>query len=210
MLLYNEYMFTLPELPYDYSDLEPHIDSETMHIHHDKHHATYVKNLNDVLNGQPDLLNMDISELLINLDKVPEEIRTKVKNNGGGHANHSLYWEIMGKGGGEPKGELMEEITKSFGDFAKFKEQFSAKALGRFGSGWVWLIRDETGLSIVDTLNQVSPVSEGKSPILLIDVWEHAYYLKYRNMRADYINAWWNVVNWNMVEELFRKVVIKK
>jgi Fe-Mn family superoxide dismutase len=199
-------MFTLPELPYDYSALEPHVDTETMHIHHDKHHAAYVKNLNDALAGHEDLLKMDINDLLSDLSKIPEEIRVKVKNNGGGHANHSLFWEIMGPGAdGEPSGKLMEEIKKSFGDFPTFKEKFSAAGLGRFGSGWAWLIVDKEKLAIIDTGNQDSPVSEGKKPILLLDVWEHAYYLKYRNMRADYINGWWNVVNWKKVEKLFEK-----
>jgi Fe-Mn family superoxide dismutase len=204
-------MFTLPELPYDYSALEPHIDTETMRIHHDKHHATYVKNLNDALTGHEDLLGMDVTDLIRDLNKIPEEIRTKVKNNGGGHANHSLFWEIMGPGaGGEPGGKLMEAIKESFGDFPTFKEKFSTAGLGHFGSGWAWLVIDGEKLSILDTANQDSPVSDGKNPILLLDVWEHAYYLKYKNMRADYIKAWWNVVNWKKVEEFFEKAGEKK
>jgi len=202
-------MFTLPDLPYDYSALEPHIDTETMHIHHDKHHATYVKNLNDVLIGHEELLNKDINEILSDLSKVPEDIRVKVKNNGGGHANHSLFWKIMNGNSNfqlpNPKGELMSAINKTFGDFSTFQEKFSAAGLGHFGSGWVWLVIDGAKLAIVDTANQDSPVSQGKTPILLLDVWEHAYYLKYRNMRADYIKAWWNVVNWKKVEELLEK-----
>jgi len=212
-------MFTLPSLPYDYSTLEPFIDTETMHVHHDKHHAAYVKNLNDALAGQDDLLSMDINDLLRSLDKVPEEIRTKVKNNGGGHANHSLFWTIMGgfNNLNEPKrGGLFEVIKNSFGGFPTFKEKFSAAGLGRFGSGWVFLVKSPTTssgqdlLEIVDTANQDTPVSEGKTPILALDVWEHAYYLKYKNMRADYINAWWNVVNWKEVEKMFTKGGEKK
>lgn len=197
-------MFTLPDLSYDYSALEPHIDAETMHLHHDKHHAAYVKNLNDALTGHDDLLSMDINELLKNLEKVPDAVRMKVRNNGGGHANHSLFWELMGpKMGGEPKGVVLESINKAFTDFASFKKQFAEKALGRFGSGWVWLVSDGDLLSIVDTPNQDTPVMEGKKVILALDVWEHAYYLKYKNMRADYVEAWWNVVNWTKVNELF-------
>jgi Fe-Mn family superoxide dismutase len=204
-------MFILPELSYDYSALEPHIDTETMHIHHDKHHATYVKNLNDVLAGHDDLLARDINDILADLTKVPEEIRTKVKNNGGGHANHSLFWEIMGPGGGgEPTGKLMEAIKNSFGDFPTFQEKFSASGVGHFGSGWAWLVIEDGKLSILDTGNQDTPVSEGKNPILLLDVWEHAYYLKYRNMRADYVKAWWNTVNWKKVEEIYQKWGDKK
>lgn len=200
-------MFSLPDLPYDYSALEPYIDTETMHIHHDKHHAAYVKNLNDALDGHDDLLSMDINELIKNLDKVPEDIRQKVKNNGGGHANHSMYWEIMcaPADSGKPSGALEKALNNSFGDFPTFQEKFSAAALARFGSGWAWLVREDEKLSITDTANQDSPVNDGKNPILLIDVWEHAYYLKYKNMRADYIKAWWNVINWKKVEELFEK-----
>lgn len=197
-------MFTLPDLPYSYEALEPFIDSETMHIHHDKHHATYVKNLNDVLVGHEELLKMDVNEILSDLNKIPEDIKTKVKNNGGGVANHSLFWEVMGpEGQKEPSGKLMDAIKKTFGDFPTFKEKFSAAGIGHFGSGWAWLVVGKEGLEIVDTANQDSPVSEGKIPILLLDVWEHAYYLKYKNMRADYIAAWWNIVNWKKVEELF-------
>lgn len=200
-------MFTLPDLPYDYSALEPFIDTETMHFHHDKHHAAYVKNLNDALAGHDDLLGLEAGEILADLSKVPEEIRTKVKNNGGGHVNHSMYWEIMcaQAESGKPGAPLAEAINSAFGDFPTFQEKFSATALGRFGSGWAWLVVDGGSLSILDTQNQDSPVSAGKIPVLLIDVWEHAYYLKYKNMRADYIKAWWNVVNWKKVNELFLK-----
>lgn len=199
-------MFTLPDLPYPFDSLEPHIDAETMHIHHDKHHATYVNNLNEVLKDHKEFLQMDIFELIKNLHKVPEEIRTKVVNNGGGHANHSIFWTVMGpKGGGEPKGELAEAIKSAFGDFATFKEKFSAAGAGRFGSGWAWLVIGNGKLEILDTPNQESPLSAGKFPILTLDVWEHAYYLKYQNRRADYIAAWWNVVNWDEVEKRYAK-----
>ena len=205
-------MFTLPDLPYDYSDLEPYIDTETMHLHHDKHHAAYVANLNDALAGHEEFLKMDVAELVRNLAKVPEEVRTKVRNNGGGHANHSFFWTIMGPAsggaGGQPSGKLLEAIKGSFGDFTVFQEKFSQAALGHFGSGWAWLVSDKGKLSIVDTANQDTPLSEavpagrqGKTPILALDVWEHAYYLKYQNRRADYIKAWWNVVNWNEVRK---------
>ena len=204
-------MFILPDLPYDYSLLEPYIDTETMHFHHDKHHAAYVKNLNDTLTGHEDLLNMNINALLSDLTKVPEEVRTKVKNNGGGHANHSLFWEIMGKSSNsKPSGKLMAAIKDPFGDFSTFQEKFSMTGLGHFGSGWAWLVVSGGKLEIVETANQDSPISDGKNPVLLLDVWEHAYYLKYKNLRADYIKAWWNVVNWNKVEELFESGVNMK
>ncbi|MGA2910719.1 MAG: superoxide dismutase [Candidatus Microgenomates bacterium] len=203
-------MFTLPDLPYDYKALEPFIDEETMHFHHDRHHATYVKNLNDVLGGHEDLLNLDINDILRDLEKIPEEIRIKVKNNGGGHANHSLFWEVMTPGGGgEPKGKVLGAIENSFGDFPTFQEKFSAAGVSHFGSGWAWLVIKDGKLDILDTPNQDSPVSERKTPILLLDVWEHAYYLKYKNMRADYIKAWWNTVNWEKVEKLFESGVNK-
>lgn len=204
-------MFKLPDLPYDYADLEPFIDTETMHVHHDKHHATYVKNLNDALTGQDDLLSLEINDLISDLTKIPEEIRTKVKNNGGGHANHSFFWEIMCKpeDSGAPSGKLAEAINSSFGDFPTFKEKFEAAGLGRFGSGWAWLVAENGKLTIADTANQDSPVSEGKIPILLLDVWEHAYYLKYKNLRADYIKAWLNVVNWKKVGEIYEGVITK-
>jgi Fe-Mn family superoxide dismutase len=206
-------MFVLPDLPYDYKALEPFIDEETMHLHHDKHHAAYVKNLNDALSGHEDLLNTDIETLLKSLDKVPEEIRTKVRNNGGGVANHNMFWEVMAPPKNQsPEGKISEAINNSFGDLDEFKMLFTEKALARFGSGWIWLIAEKDGgLTIEDTPNQDSPVMEGdKTPILCLDVWEHAYYLKYKNVRADYVNAWWNVVNWIKVGEYYKKVGDKK
>lgn len=200
-------MFTLLDLPYAYNALEPYIDEATMQIHHGKHHAAYVKNLNDALAGHEDLLAMPIDELMKNLAKVPEAIRTKVQNNGGGHYNHSLFWTIMGPNPeGAPRqarGDLGTAINSSFGSFEKFQEQFSAAALNRFGSGWAWLSMEEGRLRIEDSANQDNPLMEGRTPILSLDVWEHAYYLKYQNMRADYIKAWWNVVNWAEVEKRF-------
>lgn len=202
-------MFSIPDLPYELDALEPYIDKETMKIHHDLHHGTYVKNLNDALSGHDDLLSMDVNDLLKNLDKVPEDIRTKIRNNGGGHANHSLFWTIMTTATQEPRtprGPLAEAINKEFGNLEMFQEKFAAAGLGRFGSGWVWLTADsEKRIAISDTPNQDTPFMEGKSPILGLDVWEHAYYLKYQNRRADYIKAWWNVVNWKQVEGNFKK-----
>ncbi|MCL6600777.1 MAG: superoxide dismutase [Alicyclobacillus macrosporangiidus] len=187
----------LPPLPYDYNALEPHIDEQTMRIHHDRHHGTYVNNLNAALEGHPDLQAKSLDELLRNIDSVPESIRTAVRNNGGGHANHSLFWEIMSpNGGGQPTGALADAINSTFGSFEKFKDEFSKAAAGRFGSGWAWLVIDNGKLAITSTPNQDNPVMEGKTPILGLDVWEHAYYLKYQNKRPDYIAAWWNVVNW--------------
>jgi Fe-Mn family superoxide dismutase len=199
-------MFKLPDLPYALDALEPHIDTRTMEIHHDKHHGAYVKNLNDALAGHDDLLAMDIAELIMNLDKVPEDKRTAVRNNGGGHANHGFFWDIMSPdGGGEPKGELAEAIDKTFGSFEEFKAQFKQAAVGRFGSGWAWLCFYGGNLHICSTPNQDSTVMEDKShaPILGLDVWEHAYYLKYQNKRPDYIDAWWNVVNWDQVAKYY-------
>ncbi len=199
-------MFSLPDLPYDYNALEPFIDEETMRIHHDKHHAAYIKNLNDALVGHDDLLNMDVSDILANLDSVPEEIRTKVRNNAGGHSNHTFFWTIMGKAEGEnPTGGLLTAINDSFGNLDVFKEKFAAAGLGRFGSGWVWLVVKDGKLEIIDTPNQDSPLMENKTPVLALDVWEHAYYLKYKNVRADYIASFWNVINWKKVEENFEK-----
>jgi superoxide dismutase, Fe-Mn family len=198
-------MFTLPDLPYAYNALEPFIDEKTMIIHHDKHHAAYVKNLNEALAGHDELLVLSMDELLQELDHIPEDIRVKVRNNGGGHSNHSLFWKIMTPNGSkEPTGELRAAIEKSCGTFETFKEHFAAKAIGRFGSGWVWLVKEsDTELSIVDTPNQDTPVMDGKKVILGLDVWEHAYYLKYQQARAEYVSAWWNVVNWTEVEKLF-------
>jgi Fe-Mn family superoxide dismutase len=187
----------LPPLPYDFGALEPHIDAQTMQIHHGKHHATYVTNLNNALEKYPDLQSKSVEDLVRDLSKVPEDVRTAVRNNGGGHLNHSMFWQIMGpKGGGSPSGVLGDAIKSSFGSFDGFKEQFAKAALGRFGSGWAWLISTGGKLSIESTPNQDNPIMEGKKAIAGLDVWEHAYYLKYQNRRADYITAWWNVVNW--------------
>ena len=193
--------FTLPALPYAYDALEPHIDARTMEIHHTKHHQAYVNNLNAALEKAPQLEGKSLDDLMRGINSVPETVRTAVRNNGGGHWNHSMFWEIMGpKKGGEPKGKIADAIKSSFGDFAKFKEQFAAAATGRFGSGWAWLIDEGKGkLSITSTPNQDNPFMEGKKAILGLDVWEHAYYLKYQNKRPDYIAAWWNVVNWDAV-----------
>jgi len=197
--------YELPPLPYDYNALEPYIDEQTMRIHHDKHHAGYVNKLNAALESHPDLLNKTLGELLGQLSAVPEDIRTAVRNNGGGHANHTLFWSIMGPdGGGEPGGDLGEAIVAKFGDFSSLKEQLSNAAATRFGSGWGWLSVDSNGeLMVESTANQDTPLMEGRMPILGIDVWEHAYYLKYQNRRPDYIDAWWNTVNWAEVAELY-------
>jgi superoxide dismutase, Fe-Mn family len=193
--------FTLPALPYAYDALEPHIDARTMEIHHTKHHQAYVNNLNAALEKAPQLEGKSLDDLMRGINSVPEAVRTAVRNNGGGHWNHSQFWEWMGpKKGGEPKGRLADAIKSSFGDFSKFKEQFGAAAAGRFGSGWAWLIDEGNGkLSITSTPNQDNPLMEGKKAILGLDVWEHAYYLKYQNKRPDYVAAWWNVVNWDAV-----------
>lgn len=200
-------MFQLPDLPYSYDALEPFIDTETMYVHHDGHHATYVKNLNEVLSGQEKLLNMDVEDLLKILDQVPEEIRTKVKNNAGGHYHHSIFWTMMKSSSdkSQPGGELLEEINKTFGSVDSFTEKFNTSALGVFGSGWTWLVFDRGNLVITNTPNQDSPISRGQIPILGIDLWEHAYYLKYKNKRADFIFAWWNVVSWDEAEKRFQQ-----
>lgn len=192
--------FTLPALPYAFDALEPHIDAQTMQIHHGKHHQAYVNNLNAAIEKAPELAGKSLDDLMKNINTVPEAVRTAVRNNGGGHWNHSLFWEIMGpKAGGEPSGKLADGIKSAFGDFAKFKEQFAAAATSRFGSGWAWLVADGGKLSITSTPNQDNPLMEGKKAILGLDVWEHAYYLKYQNRRPDYIGAWWNVVDWSKV-----------
>jgi len=193
--------FTLPPLPYDYTALEPHIDEATMRIHHDKHHAAYVNNLNAALEGEAALGALSIEQLLGDLGKVPEAKRTAVRNNGGGHYNHTLFWELMTPGGANaPKGELAGAIDKAFGGFDAFKEQFGKACVGRFGSGWGWLVRAADGkLTIESTPNQDSPIMEGKHAVMGCDVWEHAYYLKYQNRRPDYVAAWWNVLNWDVV-----------
>ena len=198
--------FTLPPLPYAPDALEPHIDKATMEIHHGKHHNAYVTNLNKALESAPDLANKSIEELLANnCAAVPENIRTAVRNNGGGHINHSMFWQIIGPGcGGSPVGKLAEAINSTFGSFDQFKEKFGAAATTRFGSGWAWLTRDSSGkLEISSTANQDNPVMEGKYPVIGLDVWEHAYYLKYQNRRPDYIAAWWNVVNWQEADKRF-------
>ena len=197
--------FELPPLPYAEAALEPHIDARTMSIHHDKHHAAYTNNLNAALEGHPDLAAKSIEELLGDLNAVPESIRTTVRNNGGGYANHNLFWEIMSpNGGGEPTGELAAAIDEAFGSFAAFKEQFAKAGATRFGSGWAWLYVGQDGkLAVGSTPNQDTPLMEGNTPILGLDVWEHAYYLNYQNRRPDYITAWWNVVNWNAVSEKY-------
>jgi Fe-Mn family superoxide dismutase len=197
--------FELPALPYPHDALEPSIDKTTMEIHHGKHHGTYVTNLNKALESAPDCAGQKIEDLLANnLSTVPESIRTAVRNNGGGHYNHSMFWNIMGpNAGGEPSGALRDAINSAFSSLDGFKEKFAAAAMGRFGSGWAWLILDGSNLAITSTPNQDNPVMEGKFPVLGIDVWEHAYYLKYQNRRAEYVSAWWNTVNWKAVEARF-------
>jgi Fe-Mn family superoxide dismutase len=195
---------TLPTLPYAYNALEPHIDAKTMEIHHTKHHQTYVTKLNEALDKHPELHEKTVEELVADLDMIPEDIRSAVRNNGGGHLNHSMFWELMAPGaGGKPSGKLMERIEKSFGSFEKFTEQFADAAAKRFGSGWVWLVMDGDALSIMSTANQDNPITEGKTPILGLDVWEHAYYLNYQNKRPDYVKAWWNIVNWKEIEKRY-------
>jgi len=192
--------FTLPALPYANDALEPHIDAKTMEIHHTKHHQAYINNLNAAIDKAPELKGKSLDDLMKSINTVPEAVRTAVRNNGGGHWNHSMFWELMGpKSGGEPTGKLADGIKSAFGDFAKFKEQFAAAGTGRFGSGWAWLVSDGGKLSITSTPNQDNPLMDGKKAILCLDVWEHAYYLKYQNRRPDYITAWWNVVNWPKV-----------
>ena len=195
----------LPSLPYDFNALEPNIDETTMRIHHGKHHAAYVNNVNAALEKHPDLKGKSVQELLAGINTVPEAIRTAVRNNGGGHANHSMFWQIMGpKAGGDPTGAIADAITSTFGGFQACKEQFGKAAAGRFGSGWTWLVEAGGKLVIESTANQDSPIMEGKRPIMGLDVWEHAYYLKYQNRRPDYITAWWNVINWAEVNRRFK------
>jgi Fe-Mn family superoxide dismutase len=196
--------YTLPNLPYAYNALEPYIDARTMEIHHTKHHQAYINNANNALKDYPDLAALSAEDLIKDLSRVPEAIRTTVRNNAGGHANHSLFWTVMApKGGGEPTGELAAAIHATFGDFAPFKEKFSAAAAGRFGSGWAWLVVSGGKLEVMSTPNQDSPLMEGKTPILGLDVWEHAYYLHYQNRRPDYIAAFWNIINWPEVARRF-------
>ncbi len=193
--------FEVPPLPYAYEALEPHVDSETMHLHHDKHHQAYVTNLNAAIDKHPELAGRSAEDLLRDINSVPEDIRAAVRNNGGGHVNHSMFWSIMGpNGGGEPSGAIADAISRSFGGFEEFKTQFNDAGTKRFGSGWAWLVRTGSGqLQIISTANQDSPLMDGSFPIMGNDVWEHAYYLKYQNRRPEYLNAWWNVVNWDEV-----------
>jgi Fe-Mn family superoxide dismutase len=198
--------YTVPPLPYDFGALEPHIDAKTMEIHHDKHHAAYVTNLNAALKDDPQHQGKPIEELIANLDALPEAVRTAVRNNGGGHANHSLFWTLLkpGGGSGEPTGPIGEAITSELGGFSAFKEAFAKAATTRFGSGWAWLVAGKDGkLAVTSTPNQDSPLMEGLRPLLGLDVWEHAYYLKYQNRRPEYIAAFWNVVNWDEVNKLY-------
>ena len=198
--------YKLPELPYAYDALEPHFDKETMNIHHTKHHNAYVTNLNNALEGNEELLNKSIEDLISDMNAIPENIRTAVRNNGGGHANHSLFWELLSaNGGGTPSGDLAEAIDNKFGSFDSFKEEFAKAGATRFGSGWAWLVLNNGELEIMSTPNQDSPLMEGKTPLLGLDVWEHAYYLNYQNRRPDYIAAFWNVVNWDEVAKRFGK-----
>jgi superoxide dismutase, Fe-Mn family len=198
--------FKLPPLTYDYDALEPHIDAATMKFHHDKHHAAYVKNLNDAVNKYPQLKTQSVEQLLQNLSKLPKDIQTTVRNNGGGHYNHTMFWQIMGpKGGGMPTGPIATAIQRQYGSFDKFKTQFNEAGTKQFGSGWVWLVRDRSNLKIITTPNQDSPISQGIYPIMGNDVWEHAYYLKYQNRRPEYLSAWWNTINWKEVNNRFEK-----
>ena len=201
----NQAAIQLPPLPYAYDALQPHIDARTMRFHHDNHHATYVKNLNAALEKHPELKGRSIEQILRNIDNVPEGIRTTVRNNGGGHVNHSMFWQIMSpNGGGNPTGEIGKAIAKEFGSFAQFQQQFNDAGTKHFGSGWVWLVRTSDGkIEVTSTPNQDSPITSGHFPIMGNDVWEHAYYLKYRNRRADYLDAWWQVVNWDAVSRRY-------
>lgn len=196
--------YTLPDLPYAYDALEPYIDVETMHLHHDKHHNTYVTNLNAAIDKHPELGEKSVEELIADMDGIPEDIRTAVRNNGGGHANHSFFWEIMApNAGGAPTGDIKEAIDATFGSFDGLKDAFKTAATGRFGSGWAWLVVNDGKLEVISTANQDSPLMEGKTPVLGLDVWEHAYYLNYKNVRPDYIEAFWNIVNWDEVNKRF-------
>jgi Fe-Mn family superoxide dismutase len=201
--------FEVPPLPYDYAALEPHIDEQTMHLHHDKHHQAYVDKANAALEGT-DWADRSVEEILTVIDELPEEIRTTVRNNAGGHVNHSFFWEIMGPdGGGEPEGDLGDAITTSFGSLDELKKAVNETGVNRFGSGWTWLVHDGTGLAVYSTPNQDSPIMQADEPLIGIDVWEHAYYLKYQNRRPDYLAAWWNVVSWPAVAERYEKAIGK-
>lgn len=200
--------YELPKLPYEYGALEPYIDAKTMELHYTKHHQTYVTKLNEALEKHPEVADMPLEKLLGGIEKVPEDIRTAVRNHGGGHSNHSFFWTIMGpKTGGEPKGNLANALARTFGEFSNFKDQFSHAAVGVFGSGWAWLVLEKGKLIIVTTANQDSPLMKNQKPILGLDVWEHAYYLKYQSRRPEYIDAWWNVVNWKAVDAQYGKLI---
>jgi Fe-Mn family superoxide dismutase len=195
--------YSVPDLPYDYGALEPHIDEQTMRVHHDKHHQAYVDKANAALEGT-EWADKDVDEVLRNLSSLPDDIQTPVRNNAGGHSNHTFFWQIMSPdGGGEPEGDLRAAIDDAFGGFDSFKDELKNAGVNRFGSGWAWLVRDGSGLAVVSTANQDSPISDGQTPLLGVDVWEHAYYLKYQNRRPDYLDAWWNVVNWAEVAARF-------
>jgi Fe-Mn family superoxide dismutase len=195
--------FEVPDLPYDYAALEPHIDEQTMRLHHDKHHQAYVDKANGALEGT-EWADADVDDVLRSLDQLPDDIRTVVRNNAGGHSNHTFFWQIMSPdGGGEPSGDLASAIDEKFDSFDAFKDELKDAGVNRFGSGWAWLVHDDSGLAVVSTPNQDSPISDGQTPLLGVDVWEHAYYLKYQNRRPDYIDAWWNVVNWDEVARRF-------
>ncbi|GEQ49315.1 superoxide dismutase [Tetragenococcus koreensis] len=194
--------YTLPDLPYAYDALEPYFDEETMHLHHDKHHNTYVTNLNAAIEKHPEVGNKSVEDLVADLANVPDDVYTAVRNNGGGHANHAFFWKILSPdGGGEPTGALKAAIDKEFGSFDAFKDEFKTAATGRFGSGWAWLVLDNGKLKITSTPNQDSPLTDGQTPVVGLDVWEHAYYLKYKNVRPDYIAAFWNIVNWEQANK---------
>lgn len=198
--------YTLPELPYAYNALEPFFDEETMHLHHDKHHQTYVNNLNAAIEKHPEFFDKTVEELVAYLDRLPEDIRVAVRNNGGGHLNHTMFWEWLApNAGGAPTGDIAAAIDEAFGSFDDFKAEFKAAATGRFGSGWAWLVLDYGKLKVVSTANQDNPISDGQIPVLGLDVWEHAYYLKYHNVRPDYIEAFFNLINWDKVNELYAK-----
>lgn len=198
--------YTLPELPYAYDALEPFFDEETMHLHHDKHHQTYVNNLNAAIEKHPEFFDKTVEELVAYLDRLPEDIRVAVRNNGGGHLNHTMFWEWLApNAGGAPTGDIAAAIDEAFGSFDDFKAEFKAAATGRFGSGWAWLVLDYGKLKVISTANQDNPISDGQIPVLGLDVWEHAYYLKYRNVRPDYIEAFFSLINWDKVNELYAK-----
>lgn len=198
---------TLPALPYAYTALEPHFDAQTMEIHHTKHHQTYIDKLNAALEKHPELQTKTVEELVADLDLVPEDIRTAVRNHGGGHLNHSMFWESLSANGGEPTGELEKALTQAFGSVEEFKAKFTEKATLQFGSGWAWLVKDGDTLAVVSTPNQDNPVTDGKTPILGLDVWEHAYYLRYQNRRAEFIKAFWSVINWQEVQKRFQSAM---